>query len=155
MCLCLLNDVCLRLCQGGTVCVKHNLKGANEPLGQTEDVFVLKRVVLLSHSLSSAFLQEFLSDREQGQSKLNAVVVSGELVSNVAAKDRVDAVRAKVNTAREDWKNMMSNLHHRETSLQVSTFKVSQSPDLNKKRKCIETCRHSRRVVRFRTSRLR
>lgn len=98
--------MCLRLCQGGTVC-------------QT----LLKCVVLLRHSISSSFLQEFLSDREQGQSKLNAVVVSGELVSNVAAKDRVDAVRAKVNTAREDWKNMMSNLHHRETSLQVSTSK--------------------------------
>lgn len=92
-------------------------------------MFVLKCVVLLSHSVSSSSLQEFLSDREQGQSKLNAVVVSGELVSNVAAKDRVDAVRAKVNTAREDWKNMMSNLHHRETSLQVSTFKVPPSPD--------------------------
>lgn len=65
--------------------------------------------------------QEFLSDRELGQSKLNAVVVNGEFVSNVAAKDKVDVVRAKMNTAREDWKNMMSNLHNRETSLQVST----------------------------------
>lgn len=70
--------------------------------------------------------QEFLSDREQGQSKLNAVVVSGELVSSVAAKDKVDAVRVKMNTAREDWKNMMSNLHNRETSLHVSTLKSDQ-----------------------------
>lgn len=68
--------------------------------------------------------QEFLSDREQGQSKLNAVVVNGELVSNVAAKDKVDAVRAKINTAREDWKNIMSNLHNRETNLQVSTWEM-------------------------------
>lgn len=73
---------------------------------------------LLSHLF---FSQEFLNDREQGQSKLNAVVVNGELVSSIAAKDKVDAVRAKMNTAREDWKNMMSNLHNRETNLQVST----------------------------------
>lgn len=65
--------------------------------------------------------QEFLSDREQGQSKLNAVVVNGELVSSIAAKDKVDAVRTKMNTAREEWKNMMSNLHNREANLQVST----------------------------------
>lgn len=65
-------------------------------------------------------LQEFLGDREQGQSKLSAVVANGELVSSIAAKDKVDAVRAKMNTAREDWKNIMSNLHNRETGLQVS-----------------------------------
>jgi len=49
------------------------------------------------------------------------VVVHGKLVSSHAAKDKVDAVRAKMNTAREDWKHMMSNLHSRETSLQVSS----------------------------------
>lgn len=81
-------------------------------------------VIESSHLFFSA--QEFLSDREQGQSKLNAVVVSGELVSSVAAKDKVDAVRVKMNTAREDWKNMMSNLHNRETSLHVSTLKSDQ-----------------------------
>lgn len=48
------------------------------------------------------------------------MVVNGELVSSVTAKDKVDAVRAKMNTAREDWKNMMSSLHNRETCLQVS-----------------------------------
>lgn len=65
--------------------------------------------------------QEFLSDRDQGQSKLNAVVASGELVSVVAVKDRAEAVRTKMNTAREDWKNLMSNLHSREAGLQVSS----------------------------------
>lgn len=65
--------------------------------------------------------QEFLSDRDQGQSKLNAVVASGELVSVVAAKDRVEAIRTKMNTAREEWKNLMSNLHSREAGLQVSS----------------------------------
>lgn len=47
--------------------------------------------------------------------------MNGELISSIAAKDKVDAVRVKMNTAREDWKNMMSSLHNRETSLQVST----------------------------------
>lgn len=49
------------------------------------------------------------------------MVVSGELVSTIAAKDKVDAVRTKMNTAREDWKNIMTNLHNREISLQVSS----------------------------------
>lgn len=82
-----------------------------------------------SHSASSIHFffssQEYLSDREQGQSKLNAVVVSGELICSIAAKDKVDAIRPKMNTAREDWKNMMSSLHNRETNLQVSTLTVS------------------------------
>ncbi|KAF1374585.1 hypothetical protein PFLUV_G00230620 [Perca fluviatilis] len=78
-------------------------------------------------------IQEFLSDRDQGQSKLNAVVVNGELVCSTAAKDKVDAVRAKMNTAREDWKNMMTNLHNRETSLQnvlsqMKDFEASAEP---------------------------
>ena len=63
--------------------------------------------------------QEFLSDREKGQSKVTAVLVSSELFTSVAAKDRVDGVRAKTNSTRDDWKNLMSNLHSRETSLQV------------------------------------
>lgn len=74
---------------------------------------LLKSSLVFSH-------QEFLGDREQGQSKLNAVVVNGELVSTVAAKDRVDAVRTKMNTAKEDWKNIMTNLHNREAGLQVN-----------------------------------
>lgn len=48
--------------------------------------------------------------------------MNGELISSIAAKDKVDAVRVKMNTAREDWKNMMASLHNRETSLQVSTW---------------------------------
>uniref|UniRef100_A0A8C7ULC6 Spectrin repeat containing, nuclear envelope 1b n=1 Tax=Oncorhynchus mykiss TaxID=8022 RepID=A0A8C7ULC6_ONCMY len=78
-------------------------------------------------------IQEFLSDREQGHSKLNAVVLSGELVVSIAAKDRVDAVRAKMSSAREDWKTLMSNLHQRETALQnlqsqMKDFEASVEP---------------------------
>ncbi|XP_052352542.1 nesprin-1-like isoform X4 [Oncorhynchus keta] len=78
-------------------------------------------------------IQEFLSDREQGHSKLNAVALSGELVVSIAAKDRVDAVRAKMSSAREDWKTLMSNLHQRETALQnlqsqMKDFEASVEP---------------------------
>lgn len=80
--------------------------------------FFFKECILsLGHSVSNP--KEFLSDREQGHSKLNAVVLSGELVVSIAAKDRVDAVRAKMSSAREDWKTLMSNVHQRETALQV------------------------------------
>lgn len=72
------------------------------------------------HLISFISSQEFLGDREQGQSKLNAVVANGELISSIVGKDKVDAVRAKMNTARDDWKNMMANLHNREAHLQVS-----------------------------------
>lgn len=65
-------------------------------------------------------MQEFLSDREQGHGKLNAVAASGELLMSIAPKDRVESIRAKNNTAREDWKSLMTNLHQRETALQVS-----------------------------------
>lgn len=71
--------------------------------------------------LSCSRPQEFLCDKELGQSKLSAVVVSGELVSTIAAKDKVEAVRTKMNTAREDWKNIMTGLHSREICLQVRT----------------------------------
>lgn len=65
-------------------------------------------------------MQEFLSDREQGHGKLNTVAASGELLMSIIAKDRVESVRAKINTTREDWKTLMTNLHQRETALQVS-----------------------------------
>lgn len=65
-------------------------------------------------------LQEFLDKKDQGQSKLNAVVLNAELFCSIAAKDKSDAVHVKANSAREDWKTIMSNLHNRETRLQVS-----------------------------------
>lgn len=73
-----------------------------------------------------------MSDREQGQSKLNTVLVSGELVCNVTGKDKVEAIQAKMNTAKEDWKNLMTNLHNRETGLQVRA--LNASPKLGSKK---------------------
>lgn len=62
-----------------------------------------------------------MSDREQGQTKLNAAVFCGDLLLRIATRDREDAVRAKVRGAREDWKTLMTTLHQREATLQVST----------------------------------
>ncbi|XP_037550764.1 nesprin-1 [Nematolebias whitei] len=78
-------------------------------------------------------IQEFLSDKDQGQSKVNAVVVNGEHFCSIAAKDKTDAVRVKTNAAREDWKNIVSSLHNRETSLQnllsqMKDFEASAEP---------------------------
>ncbi|MED6268686.1 hypothetical protein CHARACLAT_024850, partial [Characodon lateralis] len=78
-------------------------------------------------------IQEFLNDKEQGQSKLNAVIVNGELLCSIATKDKTDAVRGKMNSAREDWKNIMSTLHNRETGLQnlilqMKEFEASADP---------------------------
>lgn len=56
---------------------------------------------------------------------MNAVLVSGELICNVAAKEKVEAVQAKMNTAKEDCKNLMTSLHNRETGLQVRALNAS------------------------------
>ncbi|XP_029943278.1 nesprin-1-like [Salarias fasciatus] len=69
-------------------------------------------------SQSLARLQEFLGDREPGQSRLNRVLQDGETLSSIAAPDQVEAVRVKMSSARDDWKTLMSNLLSREDGLQ-------------------------------------
>uniref|UniRef100_A0A672NJW8 Nesprin-1-like n=1 Tax=Sinocyclocheilus grahami TaxID=75366 RepID=A0A672NJW8_SINGR len=88
---------------------------------------------LAEASSSLQKIQEFLSDREQGHGKLNTVAASGELLMSIAPKDRVESIRAKSNTAREDWKSLMTNLHQRETALQnlqaqMRDFETSVEP---------------------------
>ncbi|XP_061651777.1 nesprin-1 isoform X12 [Phyllopteryx taeniolatus] len=78
-------------------------------------------------------IQEFLSDTELGQSKLNGVVFTGELLSMIVAKGKAETVRTKTNNALEDWKNIMSNLHKREINLQnlasqMKDFEASAEP---------------------------
>ncbi|XP_037393333.1 nesprin-1 isoform X3 [Pygocentrus nattereri] len=63
-------------------------------------------------------IQEFMSDREQGQARLDAVLAHGEQLSTVVPADRVEAVRAKVSAASDDWGNLMDNLQQKETLLQ-------------------------------------
>lgn len=74
------------------------------------------------HTYSAFCLsQECVSDREQGQTKLNAVVFCGELLLRIASRDREETVRAKMRSAREDWKTLMTTLHQREAILQVGS----------------------------------
>ncbi|XP_077587652.1 nesprin-1 [Stigmatopora nigra] len=89
-------------------------------------------------SLSEALLslqkiQELVSDRELGQSKLNGVVAAGELLSAMAAKDKVESVRTKISKVADDWKNTLSGLHDRELHLQnlasqMKDFESSAEP---------------------------
>ncbi|RXN24277.1 nesprin-1-like protein [Labeo rohita] len=64
-------------------------------------------------------IQEFKSDKEQGQTRLNAVLTYGEQLSSVMPADRVEAIRTKANAAKDDWKSLMDSLQRRETALQV------------------------------------
>ncbi|XP_049914520.1 nesprin-1 [Epinephelus moara] len=78
-------------------------------------------------------IQEFLSDREHGQSRLSTVGASGELLMAVVSKDRVEGIKAKVANAREDWKSLMNNLQMREDALknlqsQMTEFEASAEP---------------------------
>ncbi|KAM4529485.1 nesprin-1 isoform 3-T3 [Fundulus diaphanus] len=78
-------------------------------------------------------IQEFLSDRENGQARLSTVGASGELLMAVVSKDRVDGIKAKVANAREDWKSLMHNLQMREDALknlqsQMTEFEASAEP---------------------------
>ncbi|TSR99415.1 Nesprin-1 [Bagarius yarrelli] len=63
-------------------------------------------------------IQEFLSDSEQGQTRLNAVISHGDRLGAVVSADKVEAVRSKVNAAKVDWGNLMDNLKQRQTVLQ-------------------------------------
>ncbi|XP_073726049.1 nesprin-1 isoform X5 [Misgurnus anguillicaudatus] len=88
---------------------------------------------LAEASSSLQKIQEFVSDREQGHGKLNAVASSGELLMTITAKDRLESIRAKINTTREDWKTLMTNLHQRENALQnlqaqMRDFETSVEP---------------------------
>uniref|UniRef100_A0A4W3HCF8 Nesprin-1 n=1 Tax=Callorhinchus milii TaxID=7868 RepID=A0A4W3HCF8_CALMI len=63
-------------------------------------------------------LQDFLSESEVGQSKLNTLISKGELLSNIVSKERAEAIKVKISTAKEDWKNLLANLHQKDTALQ-------------------------------------
>lgn len=43
----------------------------------------------------------------------------GDRLGAVVSADRVEAVRAKANAAKEDWRSLMDTLKQRETALQV------------------------------------
>ncbi|KAF4071108.1 hypothetical protein AMELA_G00281340 [Ameiurus melas] len=88
---------------------------------------------ILEASTSLQRIQEFVSDSEQGQARLNAVLSHGDRLGAVVSADRVEAVRAKANAAKDDWRNLMDNLKQRETVLQglqcqMQEFEASVEP---------------------------
>ncbi|KAF7487434.1 hypothetical protein GHT09_000106 [Marmota monax] len=64
-------------------------------------------------------IQEFSSESENGQHKLNTMLSKGELLSALLTKEKANSVQAKVETAKEDWKSFHSNLHQKESALEV------------------------------------
>ncbi|XP_061480140.1 nesprin-1 isoform X3 [Rhineura floridana] len=78
-------------------------------------------------------IQEFLSETESGQHKLNMVVSKGELLSSILPKEKAKSTQTKIAAAKDDWKNFISTLHQKETSLenlkiQMKDFDTSAEP---------------------------
>ncbi|KAM9666884.1 nesprin-1 isoform 11-T14 [Trichechus inunguis] len=84
-------------------------------------------------STSLQKIQEFLSESENGQHKLNVMLSKGELLSTLLTEEKANGIQAKLETAKEDWKNLYSNLHQKESVLenlkiQMKDFEVSAEP---------------------------
>nr|XP_023420318.1 nesprin-1 isoform X2 [Cavia porcellus] len=87
-------------------------------------------------SASLQKIQEFLSESENGQHKLNTMLSKGELLTSLLTKEKAKSIQAKVEAAKEDWKNFHSNLHQKESALenlkiQMKDFEVSADPVQN------------------------
>ncbi|TRY83472.1 hypothetical protein DNTS_016214, partial [Danionella cerebrum] len=129
-----------RECQGKEKLLEHRFRAAyrdfqqwlvNAKINTAKCFDVPQNLAEASASLQK--IQEFLNDREQGHGKLNSVAGSGELLMRIIAKDRVESVRTKIHTTREDWKTLMANLHQRESALQslqaqMRDFETSVEP---------------------------
>ncbi|XP_078239370.1 nesprin-1 isoform X9 [Pogona vitticeps] len=78
-------------------------------------------------------IQEFLTETESGQHKLNLVVSKGELLSSILPKEKAKYIKAKIASVKEDWKKFISTLHQKETALenlktQMKDFDMSAEP---------------------------
>lgn len=80
---------------------------------------VIVYLCLCGWRLAHSAPKEFKSDKEQGQTRLNAVLTYGEQLSSMVPADRMQAIRTKANAAKDDWKSLMDSLQRRETALQV------------------------------------
>lgn len=78
-----------------------------------------KALCVLRYLIFISFLQEFLSESENGQHKLNTMLFKGELLSSLLTEEKAQAVQAKVLTAKEEWKSFHANLHQKESALEV------------------------------------
>ncbi|XP_045150652.1 nesprin-1 [Echinops telfairi] len=95
-------------------------------------------------------IQEFLSDSENGQHKLNTMLSKGELLSTMLTKEKAKDIQAKLEAAKEDWKHFHSNLHQKESALenlklQMKDFEVSAEPVqdwLSEKEKVVRESSH-------------
>lgn len=63
--------------------------------------------------------QEFLSESENGQQKLNLVASKGELLCSILPKEKAKVILDKCAMAKEDWKNFISALRQKESALEV------------------------------------
>ncbi|KAJ7342117.1 hypothetical protein JRQ81_009049, partial [Phrynocephalus forsythii] len=78
-------------------------------------------------------IQEFLTETESGQHKLNLVVSKGELLSSILPKENAKYIEAKVASVKEDWKKFISTLHQKEAALeslklQMQDFEMNAEP---------------------------
>ncbi|KFQ93584.1 Nesprin-1, partial [Nipponia nippon] len=69
-------------------------------------------------SASLQKIQEFLSESENGQQKLNLVASKGELLCSVLPKEKAKVIQDKSATAKEDWKKFIATLHRKESALE-------------------------------------
>ncbi|KAM6126873.1 nesprin-1-like [Pterocles gutturalis] len=84
-------------------------------------------------SASLQKIQEFLSESENGQQKLNLVASKGELLCSILPKEKAKVIRDKSATAKEDWKNFITTLHQKESALenlkvQMKDFETTAEP---------------------------
>ncbi|XP_062428373.1 nesprin-1 isoform X2 [Rhea pennata] len=84
-------------------------------------------------SASLQKIQEFLSESETGQHRLNMVASKGELLCSILPKEKAQVIQDKAATAKEDWKNFITTLHQKESALenlkiQMKDFEVSAEP---------------------------
>uniref|UniRef100_A0A8V0XMZ4 Nesprin-1/3 spectrin repeats region domain-containing protein n=1 Tax=Gallus gallus TaxID=9031 RepID=A0A8V0XMZ4_CHICK len=84
-------------------------------------------------SASLQKIQEFLSESENGQHKLNLIASKGELLCSVLPKEKAKVISDKCAMAKEDWKNFISTLHQKESALenlkiQMKDFEATAEP---------------------------
>ncbi|XP_009975913.1 PREDICTED: nesprin-1-like, partial [Tauraco erythrolophus] len=84
-------------------------------------------------SASLQKIQEFLSESENGQQKLNLLASKGELLCSILPKEKAKSIRHKSTTAKEDWKKFITTLHQKESALenlkiQMKDFEATAEP---------------------------
>ncbi|XP_033368639.1 nesprin-1 isoform X3 [Parus major] len=75
-------------------------------------------------SASLQKIQEFLSESENGQQKLNLVASKGELLCSVLPKEKAKVIQDKSASAKEDWKNFITTLHQKKSALENLTIQM-------------------------------